>query len=258
MMQRPITSTFFLRRTAILLARPVGPVQTDIHVYKDRMINRTESVMAQGTWHRPEYMSARFQNAGPMTQHKLRAIPRDLGQIPREYIIRLLYFNQPCTVDTLWTLSKADESCPFDSKKHMKQVLKIATLQDWVVYEKNQTNNLYFASVHPSKAKEAQDLLYVQRKQTEMAEREAAKKADAARQESKTKRNEGLDMAIQQLQHQLITCVVKLQEHDPALIEKLACVTPNGGIDFHWYNEERKKNMLAASSSSSNAEEGEN
>ncbi len=226
----------------LLLGRPYGPESTHIGRFEDTMPNHTELHMATSKWTpgRPEFKALRAQYDRPETQKWIRSIPRDLGQIPRDYIIRLLYFNQPCTTDTLWTLAKADDACPLDSKRHMKMVMKIATLQNWIIFEKNQTNNLYYATVHPNKSKEAQDLLYQHRRKMELAETESAKKVDEVKKQVKTKRSEGLDMAITQLQHQLITCVVKLQEHNPALIKELPCVTESGGINFHWYDNQRR------------------
>lgn len=228
--------------TGLLLARPYGPESTHIRVWADSMPNYTEHHMATSKYvrHRPEFMALRTQYEQNEKHKFLRSIPRDLGQVPRDYLIRLLYFNQPCTTDTLWTLAKADNACPLDSKRHLKQVMKIATLQNWVIFEKNQTNNLYYATVHSNKSKEAQDLLYQHRRKLEVSEKDGEKKVVEVKKQEKTKRSEGLDMAITQLQQQLITCVVKLQEHNPALIKELPCVTEKGGINFHWYDNQRR------------------
>ena len=237
------------RRQCFLLARPFGPLSIKSNHMMDNVPNRTEKAMAEMMHGRPEFASMRRTYARPMKQSKIRAIPRDLGTVPRDHAIRLLFFNQPCTVETLWQLAKSDDSCPFDSKKHLKSVLTIARMQNWIVYEKNQTNNIFYCSVHPGKAKEAQELLYAQRSQFEARERQAAKQKVEDARVAKVLRGEALDAAIQQMQQQLMTAVVKLQEHNPDLIQQLSCVAEDGAVNFHWYDPDRAAGAAAPASS---------
>lgn len=226
------------RRANALLGRPCGPLATRHRPLLDSS-NRSEVAMATSAKGPLDFASIRRANLLPMKTTGLRACPRDLGQVPRDYLLRLLVFNQPCPTDTLWELAKADDNCPLDSKKHLKMVLKIASLQGWLLYEKNQTNNNFYAKIHPARAKEAQELLYQHRHELEVAERERVVQEAAEKAETKERQRAALDVAIHMAQQQLINAVVKLQEHSPDLIQKLPCVTNEGGINFHWYDATR-------------------
>jgi hypothetical protein len=179
-----------------------------------------------------EDMDLRRMYARPMPNHPLRAIPRDFGALPRNYALRLLYFSQPCKLADLWTLAKQNEDCPFDSRRHLKQVLEIASMQNWVRREKNQTDRMWYYSVHHSHAQAVEELLMAKKRAVDAAAERARDEAAEQQRADQERKATALDEAIHQLQQQLVKNVVKLQERDPAAVSRLSYVTKSGAVNF--------------------------
>lgn len=69
---------------------------------------------------------------------RLKAMPRDIGRIPRDFVLSVVYQNQPCEVDKLWDMCSTDPRCVLDSKRHLRAVLKQAREEGWITFEKSQ------------------------------------------------------------------------------------------------------------------------
>lgn len=70
---------------------------------------------------------------------RLKAMPRDTGKIPRDFLLTVLYRHQPCEIDKLWDLCSADPRCVLDSKRHLRAVLKQAREEGFLTLEKAPT-----------------------------------------------------------------------------------------------------------------------
>jgi hypothetical protein len=179
-------------------------------------------------------------------QHsKLHAIPRDLGQLPRAYMLRVLYVNQPALQTTLWSLLKENDDCPFDSYRHLDFVLRVALHQNWVVREKNQSDRKWYLSVHPSRSSDVLDIITSEREAQRRAESEQLGLDEKSREEERERTREAVDVAIRDLQHQLAVNVAVLQEQDRELVRDLPYVNGDGSIDYVWYREGGSTALLA-------------
>ena len=165
------------------------------------------------------------------------AIPRDLGEIPRTYLLRTLFVNQPALQADLWQLLKDRDDCPFDSYAHLDMTLRVALHQNWVVREKNQSDRKWYLSVHPQRGDDIAAALAEGRNAEREAEAGAEAAAAAAAEERHATRREAVAAAIRDLQHQIAVNVAVLTEQDRTLLKELPYVQPDGSIDYCWYSE---------------------
>lgn len=223
------------RKTLRLLSRPKGPNGERVgKEYRLTVPYRTEvTMMRQNNTHRL-YHNIRENFRKPIMFNGIRAIPRDLGELPRSFVIKLLFLNQPVRQTDLWELCKQDEHCPLDSSKHLRLVLKIAKLQKWAYVEKNQTNNMWYYYVHQSRTHEVQDMIRADAVEKRDAEARAVEEADQVEQEKKAAASEAMDLAIQSMQHALASNISKIGEFDPAFVRSLPYVTEGGALNFSW------------------------
>ena len=199
--------------------------------------------------HRPEYAMAAMnckktlwsnQNEfirrnGITARLGLWAIPRDFGEIPRNFLLRILFANQPIGSAELWERLKERTDCPYDSQTHMREVLRFARKQNWVYAEKNQANNKWYWHVHRRRMSEVQSLLDHDRVHERDEELAKPQREMALQKEQELNQEEALDKSIVLLQQQLVASVCKLREFNPAAAAELPCSTGDGGVDVAWH-----------------------
>jgi hypothetical protein len=223
-----------LRRTLRALGRPYGPNKSSSELRRDSAC-RSEVTMLKHTRDPKQFMDMRQAFKTKIKISRTTAIPRDLGELPRNYALKLLFFNQPCVLPALWKLVKDRDDAPMDSMRHLRQVLKIARLQNWVYTEKNQTNNEWYFYIHKSRMDAVQEMILVEKNDKAREDTERATEAAEEQAAGVAQREEALDSTIRQLQHQLIATVVKIREHDPAVAAELPFVTGSGAVNVTWY-----------------------
>lgn len=183
------------------------------------------------------------------------AIPRDLGELPRTYLLRVLFVNQPILQEDLWELLKTNDDCPFDSARHLDFVIRVALHQNWVVREKNQSDRRWYLAVHSSRASTMSKMIAEEQDQARAAETDAADKQAGVDDAAKVAVDDALDFAIRDLQHQLTVNVSVLQEQDRELLKDLPYVTRTGALDFAWHMEGGSAALFARAASASTDEQ---
>lgn len=190
----------------------------------------------------------------PLEQNNIKAVPRDLGELPRNYVVKLLFFHQPIRLLDLWELCKQHNDVPLDSARHLRLVLKIAKLQKWVYAEKNQTDNLYYYYVHQSRTHEVQQMVRQDEVVKRARETEAKAQAMQKEEERQTRQAQSLDDRIIALQNTLVSNVGHIRAFDPAFVDAKPYVMESGAVNCAWHWEGAVN--AAAQSASSHA--GEN
>lgn len=236
-----------LRLTRCALSRPFGPLGRRIEVdLRLAETYRTEVCMITND-HRAHF------NSNVRTRWKMGiqssgayAIPRDLGEIPRDYILKNLQRNEPITLQRLFDVIKEKPDCPVDSRRHLRQVLRIARLQSWVYTEKNQTDNRWYYYIHPQKRSAMQGLLRQDRETEKAAEREQAETAAHRIADASNAQSVALDATIQALQRDLIRNVSKIREYEPEYATTLPCSTPSGAINVVWHRSSSPSGQTSA------------
>lgn len=72
----------------------------------------------------------------PEQRLRLQGLPRDTGHIPRNFVLRMVYYHQPVPVEKLWDICTSESGCVLDSKKHLRDVLKCCRDESFVHFEK--------------------------------------------------------------------------------------------------------------------------
>lgn len=225
-----------LRRTAACLGRPKGP-PGQVPGKEHRLVvpYRSEVTMLRLCGFKRFNSNVRELYKQPLMRNNLKAIPRDLGELPRNYVVKQLFFHQPVRLLELWEVLKAKDDVPIDSAKHLRLVLKIAKAQRWVYAEKNQSNNYYYYYIHRSRVHEVQDMI----RQDEVARKseEAKQEAEATRkkQQEEDRNRTMLDESIQLLQSLLVNNLAAIQSHDPQYCQERPYVTEDGVVDVTWH-----------------------
>ena len=226
--------------------KPCGPHMAHALPARAYQAFRSEEVMTEFTLNEVEQANMRVMNKKLSVETRSKhGLPRDLGELPRTYLLRTLFVNQPATQHDLWEMLKACDDCPFDSYRHLEFVLRVALHQNWVVREKNQADRKWYLSVHPQRSASVSEALQQEKEQSTRAaldsEAAAAERAEAEREASE----EAVDLAIQDLQHQLTVNVAVLQEQDRQLARALPYVQADGSLDFAWYRDGGSPALLA-------------
>lgn len=231
----------FRRRAfgSILLARPWGPNGSlkNIDHQKDQA--------------QPTEVSLTRMNLAPFWEGNVRerykerqnprsftvySTPQDLGELPRDFTLKVLYGHQPCTMEALWEAVKEKEDCPLDSWEHLEALMRFSKEQNWVYTEKNLSNGEWVWSIHQARMGSIKDML-LQDTEKQRAVRGVDEQDQVER--SKVEREQLLASKlalIASLQAQLIENVVKIKEEDNELLEQLkgegGVVNGDGRIDF--------------------------
>ncbi|KAH9601111.1 hypothetical protein LSM04_001383 [Trypanosoma melophagium] len=239
-----------LRRTLLCLSRPKGPQGLRPgKEYRLTVPYRSEVTMMRLANYRGFNSNIRELFKQPLVSNNIKAIPRDLGEIPRNYVLKLLFFHQPVRLVDLWTVCKEHDDVPLDSAKHLRLVLKIAKLQRWVYAEKNQTNNLYYYYIHQSRVKEVQEMVRADEIRKKEQESVEYMEAEKKRREGEERQRAARDEKIQALQATLISNVAQIQQFDPEYVRRKPYLTESGALNVAWTWEGSRDSDLNTSSS---------
>lgn len=245
-----------LRKSSKQLFRPFGPLRTGLGNQRTNEPFRTELTMTkQTTFPHKDSCDLRtlYHQVKKLKHTELFGLPRDLGELPRTYMLRTLFLNQPCLEPALWRLLKENDDCPFDSYDHLDMVIRVALHQNWITREKNQVDRKWYLSVHKSRSADIQKLVQAEKENSLRIESEAAAKETEANKLQAAERDEALDTAIRHLQHQITVNVAALLEQDPGLVRDLPFVRPDKAVDFAWHVEGGGEGLLARAAASTAA-----
>lgn len=203
--------------TVRLLSRPKGPPGLRPgREYRYTVPYRSEVAMLSLA-KQPKFNSnIRELFKKPLESNNIKAIPRDLGEIPRKFVMCLLFLHQPIRLLDLWEQCKQQNDVPLDSAKHLRLVLKIAKLQRWVYTEKNQADNLYYFYLHRSRSHEVQEM--IRQQEIAMKEEEVLKEKKKAEEEREaaSKREEAMADSIRLMQMLVEQNIAQIRTLDPS------------------------------------------
>jgi len=73
----------------------------------------------------------------PEQRWSMQPVPRDTGKVPRNFVLKMLYFEQPVAVDGLWRRCTQDPECVLESRRHLREVLKQCRDENWITFDKS-------------------------------------------------------------------------------------------------------------------------
>lgn len=204
------------RQTFLRLSRPKGPPGLRPgREYRYIVPYRSEVAMLSLATYKQLNSNIRELFKKPLEMNNIKAIPRDLGEIPRNFAISLLFMHQPIRLLDLWELCKNYDDVPLDSAKHLRLVLKICKLQKWVYCEKNQSDNNYYYYLHRSRNHEVQEMIH--QKEVESKQRERAEEAAASKrvEEANKSKEDALCESILLVEKTISHSISRIRGHVP-------------------------------------------
>ena len=222
-----------LRRTVRTLwaKNPHGPT---IQNFEKSSAYRSEKVMFK-VMRGPKYDIPSDRRYREIFKYMPHGIPRDCGEIPRNYILRMVYFNQPITAAALWEELKKQTDTPVDSRRHMTLVLKMARIEEWVYFEKNQDSNDWVMNITRERYPDVQRLV------TEHRDSERTRADEASAREAQEKAVQAVELTANEeayvgvLHRELLAAAERLRGHDSNAYAALPFLGGPEGYDLTWY-----------------------
>ena len=194
---------------------------------------------------------------------RLKPMPRDVGRIPVQFVLGVVYRNQPCAVDSLWEICAAHPKTVLDSRRHLRSVLKQAREEGYVTFEKDPSDGSWQCALTRDRFEEVKAM--VQRDADEEATatntlREgSAADTTAFAAEFQTMSLEEKKDHVKKLQAEVTRTTDHLRKFQRTTIDYLPYTDLNGKVNFMWWYETKdvETGSGAAALVAKNAEEGD-
>lgn len=169
-----------------------------------------------------------------------RAIPRDTGKIPRDFLLSVLYRNQPCEVASLWEYCMADPQMVLDSKRHLRDVLQQARAECFVTFEKDAVSNRWVCHLTRERFEEVRSIVGAKTESQAVYSglRGASATETSAYSESFRAMNEEAKQEhLRQLNEQVAETTQQLRKFQRTELDYLPYTDLNGKVNFMWWYE---------------------
>lgn len=181
---------------------------------------------------------------------RVKAMPRDIGRIPRDFVLSVLYRHQPCPVDGLWDLCSADPAAVLDSKRHLREVLKQAREEGFVTFDKNERDE-WTCTLCRERYEEVRRIVN-HRNETgaTMSSLRGSSVAETSEysQTFQEMNDEARAEHLKLLQEQVALTSEKLRKFQKTEIDYLPYTDLNGKVNFMWWYESRDQSAKAGDS----------
>jgi len=155
-----------------------------------------------------------------------------------EFVLAILYYNQPVQIKNLWDLCRSIPLVPLDSRRHLRQVIHQARLEGWIHFEK--TDRIWMA--YPTRER------YNELKTTVCEWREKWLKQQGSKNYNKNMPcgdtllsfanrlpASDTDVHYDRIGEQLNRIKPMLNKHEHTKIAYLPYTDPNGKVNFMWW-----------------------
>ncbi|EKG05852.1 hypothetical protein TCSYLVIO_003064 [Trypanosoma cruzi] len=173
---------------------------------------------------------------------RTKAIPRDFGKIPRDFVLSVLYRHQPCEVSGLWEHCTSDPGVVLDSKRHLREVLKQARDEGFVSFERDPVSNEWLCFVTRERFEEVRQIAGAKAEASEVYS--GLRGSSATETSSYTERfKEMNEMAREEharrLEEEVKTTTKHLRSFQRKEVDYLPYTDLNGKVNFMWWYETR-------------------
>lgn len=178
----------------------------------------------------------------PEQRFTLRAMPRDTGRIPRNYVLGVLYRNQPADVQSLWEHCCADPATVLDSKRHLREVLKQARSEGFIHFERagGSDEGEWMCLITRERYEEVKGMVSMEPSaalEGGVMKGEAANDTEAYAKEFSTMNRDEKEIHLSKLREQVGLTSGKLREHTRTEVDYLPYTDLNGKVNFMWWYE---------------------
>jgi hypothetical protein len=193
----------------------------------------------------------------PEQRWAMKPIPRDIGRVPRDFVLSVVYKAQPVNVGELWDLCTGEAGCVLDSKRHLREVLKQAREEGFLVFEKDVGANTWVCSLARERFEEVRTIVI-----TDSANQTAAQAGLRGRAAERTTESstafEAMDATdkvthVAQLRDALRASNQRVERFQRTEVDYLPFTTLNGKVDFMWWYESRDVSAEAAANAAAAA-----
>ncbi|AIO00243.1 hypothetical protein LPMP_300070 [Leishmania panamensis] len=171
---------------------------------------------------------------------KAKAMPRDTGKIPRDFLLSVLYRNQPCEVASLWEHCMNDPQIVLDSKRHLREVLQQARTEGFVSFEKDAVTDRWVCHLTRERFEEVRALVGARAETQDLYSglRGASATETSAYSESFRKMNEDTKREhLRLLSEQVADTTAHLRKFQRMEMDYLPYTDLNGKVNFMWWYE---------------------
>lgn len=181
---------------------------------------------------------------------KLRPMPRDTGKIPRDFVLSVLYRQQPCPVDQLWQKCAEDASCVLDSKRHLRDVLKAAREEGFLTFERGAQPGEWTCSIARERFQEVRAMVLqkVENMPGQMQSMRGSSATDTAAfaEAFRELNDEAKAEHLRKLTAEVAATTEKLKSFQRMEMDYLPYTDLNGKVQFMWWYEMRDQAAKAA------------
>lgn len=171
---------------------------------------------------------------------KVKSIPRDVGKIPRDFVLSVLFRHQPCEVASLWTHCVSDPQIVLDSKKHLRDVLEQARAEGFISFEKDAVSHRWVCHLTRERFEDVRAIVAAKAEATEQysslrgaASTDTADFSGVFQQMNEEAKKEHLRI----LQEQVAETTEHLKKFQRTEIDYLPYTDLNGKVNFMWWYE---------------------
>ena len=215
--------------------------------------------------HGTAYRGARFRNWPrqqlpsnihflPEQRWAMRALPRDSGRVPRDFLLSVVYKAQPVNVADLWELCTTEAGCVLDSKRHLREVLKAAREEGWVLFEKDESTQSWTCSLTRERFEEVRHMVN-EDAATQTAAHAGLRGKAADRTTEISTAFEHMSEAeqgehLRKLREALKASNAMVEKFQRTEVDYLPYTSLNGRVEFMWWYESRDVSNQAAAGAS--------
>ncbi|KEG09417.1 hypothetical protein DQ04_05251020 [Trypanosoma grayi] len=173
---------------------------------------------------------------------RAKAIPRDVGKIPRDFVLSVLYRHQPCEVSGLWEHCANDPEIVLDSKRHLREVLKQAREEGFIMFERDSVTNEWLCFITRERYEEVRQIACAKSEATDVYS--GMRGSSATETSAYAERfNEMNALAkedhVRRLEEEVAATTKHLRSFQRKEIDYLPYTDLNGKVNFMWWYETR-------------------
>ncbi|CBZ28684.1 conserved hypothetical protein [Leishmania mexicana MHOM/GT/2001/U1103] len=171
---------------------------------------------------------------------KAKTMPRDTGKIPRDFLLSVLYRNQPCEVGSLWEHCLNDPQIVLDSKRHLRDVLQQARAEGFVSFEKDAVTDRWVCHLTRERFEEVRALVGARAEAQDLYSglRGASATETSAYSESFREMNEDTKREhLRLLSEQVTDTTTHIRKFQRMEMDYLPYTDLNGKVNFMWWYE---------------------
>ena len=174
---------------------------------------------------------------------RLKAMPRDVGRIPRNFVLQILFRQQPAHVDGLWASCQRDSGMVLESRRHLREVLKQARDEGFIYFEKEAETGEWQCLLTRERYAEVEALVDTANANAVLEaptlRGEAIGETEAYAAEYRSMTDEEKVEHIQKLKEQVSATSAKVRTYTRNEVDYLPYTDLNGKVNFMWWYEAR-------------------